>query len=81
MIAWSEGKRFQDAGFNHVTIEQVSGTFAFDSPDDSVSFILDITQDIVRFFEDQPSAHQEKIWQTVAEKESCSPPAENILST
>lgn len=60
-------KRFQDAGFHQVSIEQVSGTCAFDSPDAYVRFIRDIARDIVRFLADQPPARQEAIWQMVAD--------------
>jgi SAM-dependent methyltransferase len=60
-------QRFQDAGFHQVTIELVSGTFTFDSPDAYVRFIRDIARDIVRFLEDQTAARQEEIWQMVAD--------------
>jgi len=60
-------KRFQDAGFHQVTLDQVSGTFTFDSPDAYVRFIRDIARDIVRFLEDQPPPRQEEIWHRVAE--------------
>ncbi len=60
-------KRFQAAGFHHVVIEQVSGSFAFDSPDAYVRFTRDLARDIVRFLQDQPPARQEEIWQLVAD--------------
>jgi SAM-dependent methyltransferase len=60
-------QRFQNAGFHHVTLDQVSGIFTFDSPDAYVRFIRDIARDIVRFLEDQPPTRQEEIWHTVAE--------------
>jgi SAM-dependent methyltransferase len=60
-------RRFRDAGFREVTIEQVNGIFEFDSAEAYVRFIRDIARDIVKFLDDQPPARQANIWQTVAD--------------
>jgi SAM-dependent methyltransferase len=60
-------RRFTDAGFRHVVIEQVSGTFVLDSPKAYVDCMRDIARDIVRFLDNQPPARQAEIWHLVAD--------------
>ncbi|WP_435101443.1 class I SAM-dependent methyltransferase [Arhodomonas sp. AD133] len=60
-------RRFHEAGFGEIALEQVSGTYVYESPEAYTRFIQDVAQDIVRLLEGLSPERQTAIWRTVAE--------------